>query len=76
MEGWNVANPEPNDIGLSSVHFIASHCPLKNIFLKLHFIYVCVCVFCLYEFLCTMCLPCAYGGQKRALELGGGDARL
>lgn len=32
MEGWNVANPEPNDIGLFSVHFIASHCPLKNIF--------------------------------------------
>ena len=75
MEGWNVANPEPNDIGLSSVHFIVSHCPLKNIFLNyISFMFVCVSV--LHEFLCTMCLPCAYGGQKRALESGGGDARL
>lgn len=45
MEGWNVSNPEPNDIGLSSVHFIASHCPLKNIFLNyISFMFVCMSV--------------------------------
>lgn len=44
---------------------------IKNVYLlvKNVFILLCLWVFCLHLYLCTMCLPSAQGSQKRALAL-------